>query len=321
MKKLFLLTVLMVTACLRQQSHAVVIDTVKIDDIGNPADPLTGLGSVGYSYEIAKFEVTNAQYAEFLNAVDQAGTNPHDIFNYGMSLEPFGGISFSAGRSTGEKYFPRAGFENKPVLYVTFFEAMRFVNWLNNGQAMSDTETGAYTLNGDVAVGLQPRKPGALYALPSANEWYKAAYFQSVTAGGDADNYWLYPTRSNDAPDFNAANFSYQIFGVTNVGAFNVPSYYGTYDQAGNAYEWTEAIEGAARHLRGGSLGTYADRAQSLTPFAINPDAVNPDIGFRVVIVPEPSPALLACFGFSLITLCRRADLNLKRPLLPRQRV
>ena len=32
--------------------------------------------------------------------------------------------------------------------YVSFYDALRFANWLNNGQGSGDTETGAYTLLG-----------------------------------------------------------------------------------------------------------------------------------------------------------------------------
>ncbi|MCS6897413.1 MAG: formylglycine-generating enzyme family protein, partial [Nitrospira sp.] len=45
-------------------------DTVVVGNPGNLPDPLTGLGAVAYSYHITATEVTNAQYAAFLNAVD-----------------------------------------------------------------------------------------------------------------------------------------------------------------------------------------------------------------------------------------------------------
>ena len=30
--------------------------------------------------------------------------------------------------------------------YVSYFDALRFANWMNNGQESGDTESGAYTL-------------------------------------------------------------------------------------------------------------------------------------------------------------------------------
>ena len=58
---------------------AVTFDWVTIRDPGNPEDD-NGLGSVLYSYRISRFETTQGQYAEFLNAVDPAGLNPKGIY-------------------------------------------------------------------------------------------------------------------------------------------------------------------------------------------------------------------------------------------------
>jgi hypothetical protein len=56
-------------------AHALVaFDWVAVGDPGNAADD-TSFGAVAYAYEIARFETTNAQYAEFLNAVAATDTN------------------------------------------------------------------------------------------------------------------------------------------------------------------------------------------------------------------------------------------------------
>lgn len=52
----------------------VVIDWVTVGDPGNVASG--GSGSVGYSYQIGMYEVTNAQYVEFLNSADPNGNAP-----------------------------------------------------------------------------------------------------------------------------------------------------------------------------------------------------------------------------------------------------
>jgi formylglycine-generating enzyme required for sulfatase activity len=104
-------------------------------------------------------------------------------------------------------------------------------------------------------------------------------------SGGDTDGYWLYPTASNAIPnsrngsttDANSGNFILDDgitngfnggYAVTNsttlsdsqnyltpVGAFTQgDSYYGTFDQGGNVFEWNDAvISGSSRGLRGGS--------------------------------------------------------------------
>lgn len=67
----------------------ITIPTVLVGDPGNAADPTTGYGSVAYTYHIGKTEVTNAQYATFLNAV--AATDTNNLYNTDMAGQ-FGGI-------------------------------------------------------------------------------------------------------------------------------------------------------------------------------------------------------------------------------------
>jgi hypothetical protein len=55
---------------------------------------------------------------------------------------------------------------------ATWGDAARFCNWLDNGQpigseGMATTETGAYTLNGDVTSYLENRNANARYFIPS----------------------------------------------------------------------------------------------------------------------------------------------------------
>jgi formylglycine-generating enzyme required for sulfatase activity len=128
---------------------------------------------VPYEYRIGKYEVTNAQYAEFLNAVDPMGTNLRGLYFSGMSTSQHGGIDFSAGATAGSKYTVKPARDNDPVVYVTWNAAFRFANWLHHGQGKGDTETGAYTLGPnfkDIT-----RNVGAKWFLPSENEWYKDA--------------------------------------------------------------------------------------------------------------------------------------------------
>ena len=44
---------------------------------------------------------------------------------------------------------------NKPVTYVNFLDAVRFTNWINNGQGNASTETGAYSITTAELVGAQ----------------------------------------------------------------------------------------------------------------------------------------------------------------------
>ncbi|MBX7074601.1 MAG: formylglycine-generating enzyme family protein [Pirellulales bacterium] len=320
----FALSMLCAAACALPAS-AVTISTVPVGYLGNAADPLTGnlYGSVGYAYRISTTEVTNSQYAEFLNA--KAASDPLALYNASMGSNAWGGITRS-GVSGSYSYAAKPNMGDKPVIYVSWYDAIRFANWLNNGQGTGDTETGAYTLLGGTATpsnGLSiTRNAGAIWYLPSEDEWYKSAYHQPVAQGGDTDNYWLYPTASNAAPTVatadsvgnisnpgaNVANYNFgahwnsQNGNVTTVGSAGPLSanFYGTSDQGGNVWEWNEAlISGLFRGVRGGSWNFNENYLQSSNRNYHLPTVEGNNLGFRVATVPVPEPctAALAMIG------------------------
>jgi formylglycine-generating enzyme required for sulfatase activity len=304
----------------------VTIDYVTVGNAGNAADPTTGYGAVAYTYQIGKYEVTNAQYTAFLNAVDATGANANGIYNTNMGSNASGGITFTSGAASGSKYTIRTSMGDKPVNYVSWYDSARFTNWLHNGQGAGSTETGAYTLSGNT--GIIIKNVNATVWLPSENEWYKAAYYDP-TVGAGGDNYWLYPTQSDSVPTVAAANatgdisnpganvanysngadWNSQDGNVTTVGSAAANNYYGTADMAGNLFEWNDAVISlSSRGLRGGSWlngdGTNL-RASFREPSG--PTGQFEDLGFRVASVsaiPEPSVALLG--GLSLLGLLRR---------------
>ena len=94
--------------------QAASIASAPVGDAGNPADS-NGAGSVGYSYQIDKFEVTNSQYAEFLNAVAKVDT--FGVYNANMGIQGIGGITVD--RTSGfATYAVKPGYDNLPVNYV-----------------------------------------------------------------------------------------------------------------------------------------------------------------------------------------------------------
>jgi hypothetical protein len=131
-------------------SAAAVIEWVPIGNIGNPADsqPQGPFGSVAYEYAISRFETTNSEYASFLNA--KAASDPFGLYSTSMETDSHGGI-VRLGTSGNYTYEVKAGFEQDAVNFVTFFDALRFANWIHNGEGSGDTETGAYTLLGGTA--------------------------------------------------------------------------------------------------------------------------------------------------------------------------
>jgi formylglycine-generating enzyme required for sulfatase activity len=144
---------------------------VTLDDPGNPNDPLTGAptdygplpvrGAVPHVYSISKYETTIGQYTAF-RAVGKSG--PHGLYDPILSSrDAVRGIRM-VGTPGSYTFYVRNGISglssaNLPVTYVNYLDAVRFVNWLHNGQGNGDTETGAYTITNGQAI----RQPGARY--------------------------------------------------------------------------------------------------------------------------------------------------------------
>ena len=315
-------SVCVLVGLLAAAANGMTIATVPVGNPGNAADS-SGFGSVSYTYSIGTYEVTAGQYAAFLNA--KAATDTNALYNTNMSNTSYGSGISRSGSSGSYTYSVDPAFVNRPVNYVSFWDACRFTNWLHNGQGSGDTETGAYALTPTgIANNTVTRNAGWKWAVASEDEWYKAAYYKG---GSTNAGYWLYPTRSNTTPGNNMAdpagnnaNYytgsgSYPIDSgkyTTVVGQFqNSPSPYGTFDQGGNVWEWNEAvISGSSRGMRGGSYNyTFRYLPSSCRNLYDYPDYEYLSIGFRVVSeVPEPScVVLLSLGGLALLRRRRRA--------------
>jgi len=289
-------------------------DLIPVGDPGNASDD-TGYGSVDYVYNIGKYEVTVGEYIQFLNAVATLG-DAHGLYHSqmrgidrvgsGTAADPF--VYSAKGADTN--------WLNRPVEFVSWFDAIRFCNWLHNGkpglatpveQDANSTEDGAYDMSLGYGV---VRKPDAIFWLPTEDEWYKAAYYDPANGV-----YHTFATGTDEQPNNdppwndtgNSMNFSTGAqqgsigppYVVTEVGAYTLShGPYGTFDQGGNLLEWTETITGMmpemppgenpedwARVLRGGSYGNniwdmYKSNRMGSQP---HDDAI--DLGFRVASI------------------------------------
>jgi hypothetical protein len=208
----------------------------------------------------------------------------------------------------------------------------------SGAQDSTTTENGVYNVNGATS-GNVPAKnvtnpntsAAPTFFIPNENEWYKAAYY-SPTLNSGSGGYYAYATQSNTAPGnqiggtANQANYAPgEVRSVTqsddhdggqnyltDVGAFSGSgSFYGTFDQSGNVFQWNDldGTSGFSRGLRGAGWN-YS------SPYTVSSDyrtSSGPSyetsfIGFRLaspVAVPEPSTwvmglAGLACGGYSM---------------------
>ena len=91
---------------------------------------------------------------------------------------------------------------NKPVVYINWFRAARYCNWLHNNkpsygrQDIYTTEDGAYHLCG-ANQGIVPRQNNALYWIPTEDEWIKAGYYKG---NGINNGYYNYATQNDSVP-------------------------------------------------------------------------------------------------------------------------
>jgi len=247
---------------------------------------------------IGKTEVTNEEYCVFLNAVAKK-SDPRGLYNSAMGTSPNGGI-FRSGKAGAYSYAVKSGMGNCPVVYVSWFDAARYVNWLSNGsptglQDKTTTEDGAYALNGatsGVSIVRNAMNPNTknqpTKSLLNEREWFTSAYLKPSKL--TSVSFWNYPTQSDTAPDItlanpnNLANYGNIFTGPTEAGFFSESlGTFGTLDQGGNVREWTESADaGKYRIIRGGSWADAANAMMASESDIADPVLEDDKTGFRI---------------------------------------
>ena len=328
---LVLATLLMVAGT----AGAGVIEFVTVGNTGNIADtsPAVARGAVNYEYQIGKYEITQGQYAVFLNAVAAL----EDTYGLFTPPGPASGLQRHGMPPGPYTYSTDAGWADRPVNSIDFGNAARFANWMHNGQPTglqnaSTTEDGAYTLNGAISaadLGLTSRNPGAKFFVPTADEWHKAAYHKN---NGDTGDYWLFPVSTDGTPPPAGPNIYNDVTEATNTGmnanvnnggyAIGSPLYvtevgtfaqsmspYGAFDMAGNVDEITETFNTATTAMMLGGNFIQSDTTTMASYGASLPldnTVAGYAHGFRLAtVVPEPATLCLLAFG-GLLALRRR---------------
>jgi formylglycine-generating enzyme required for sulfatase activity len=257
-----------------------------------PIDPMViawvSVTDPGFSGRISKYETTNAQYCQFLNAALASGdiaifTTDHGLVksvngasgsNNGEDFvgQPYylligegdagGGDPIVGGAArinyTGSLFTIDSGFENHPVTYVSWYGANAFCNYYG-------------------------------YRLPAESEWQAVA---------DYSGSYMYGCGA--AINNNTANYfgSTHPYGTTVVGAFGTYGY-GMCDMAGNVWEWTSSCYyplsdcgNQPRVIRGG--GWYYPDTTCAISFRGNSSKEDTAcvIGFRVVTSQPATPPI-----------------------------
>ncbi len=269
------------------------IEFVAIGDPGNPPDtvlptptsaPLPS-GTVNYFYRMAKFEISEEIIAK-VNALSEAAGDPLGL-NVDVERGP-----------------------QKPATGLSWFDAARFANWLNEEQgapvAYKFDDQNQFQLWQPGDIGYNPNNPyrnsRARYVLPSADEWHKAAYYDPVN-----DRYWLYPFGNDDPPipvtsGTDPGTAVYNQSGPADVQFAGGENLFGLVGMAGNVYDWEETSRNllnndplANRGVNGGSwiLTISAVDISSIFRNSGLARADQPLVGLRIATIPEPSTLLL----------------------------
>ncbi|MCP4701502.1 MAG: SUMF1/EgtB/PvdO family nonheme iron enzyme, partial [Gammaproteobacteria bacterium] len=211
-------------------------------------------------FAMGKYEVTNAQFVKFLNATGRRGSKKQQWF--GTKQEDSNShITGSTGRFRTE-----SGYENHPVIEVSWYGALAYAEWLN-GQTDEH------------------------YRLPTEAEWEYAA------RAGTRTKYWqgnsIGSNKANCYKDYCGDRFDR----TSPIGSF-AANPFGLHDTAGNVWEWTcseykDKYQGNEKRcvgknraslpvLRGGSWSGEPRWARAANRNGFKPGGRNFDIGFRL---------------------------------------
>jgi formylglycine-generating enzyme required for sulfatase activity len=205
---------------------------------------------IPYEYQIAKYPVTNSQYARFIQ---------HQGYQTRSYWSQAGWKWREEKKAVQPRYWLDETFNNSvfPVVGVTIYEAEAYAGWLTE------------KLRGEGTL------PGKLKArLPNEVEWERAA------RGTDGREFpW------GDKFDPRASNTS-EDKGLFTTCAATYPmgrSMSGVWDMSGNVFEWTGSKEGNYRIGRGGSWTFFRGSARCASRYRLDPDSYS-DLGFRPVL-------------------------------------
>ena len=223
------------------------------------------------AFRMSKYEITNAQYAAFLNAKSIGSNGLYAAGAYPTQTLIYSNTSWGLTYS-GSQWVPVAGYENAPVINVTWYGATEYATYIGG-------------------------------TLPTEAQWEYACRAGTTTpfntgdflTNGQANYNWAYP--------YNGGTNTVTTYpGKTQPVGTYAANAYGLYDMHGNVYEWcadlygtypttaqtdpTGAATGSYRVIRGGSWYDSARNCRSACRGIGYPSDTNFIVGFRVVLVP-----------------------------------
>jgi uncharacterized protein (TIGR02145 family) len=243
-------------------------------EVGRNSDETQFEVYLSIEFRMSKYEITNVQYAAFLNAkgigsngVYAAGAYPTQTLIYASSGSYDWGLHYS-----GSHWIPVTGYENNPVINVTWYGATEYATYV--GGTLPTEAQWEYACRAGTTT---PFNTGTCLTNLQANYVWSAPY-------GTCTNTVTTPLYKTQPVGSYAANA------------------FGLYDMHGNVWEWcsdwygtypttdqlnpTGAATGSNRVVRGGSWNYDAQRCRSARRDNFTPDINISNLGFRVVFAP-----------------------------------
>ncbi len=242
-------------------------------NVGNEDEMPSHLVTVG-SFFIGKYEITNAQFCQFLNDYNSETVIDSTFKGQPILYESKNNADWSV-KKVGKEWAPAKGKEDFPVINITRYGANEFCNWLSI-------------------------KTNKKFRLPTEAEWEFAA-----KGGRNCANYTF--SGSNNAFDVawydDSNGAKKQVAGTKKTGLKN-KNELGIYDMSGNVAEWctdwySEVFykhnkqdnpkgpnTGTQKVIRGGSWNYGSIYGKTNVRYFKAPDSYGNFIGFRVVCIP-----------------------------------
>jgi len=236
------------------------------------------LKTIGYDYEIMKYEVTNAQYVAYLEEAYAAGDvwiQSGDVYGYYAGDEYYGAgnyVFYDLGTPLYQYYYGRISYDSSS--FIINVQSGYFPGDFDDHPVVLVTWIGAHAFAEYYG-----------WLLPTEQEWEKAArgmtgyeYPWGNNISGDRANYWdsVDPWDNGTTPVgyYNGEN-----------GTIDSHSAYGCYDMCGNVSDWTDSWYNSYpyRVLRGGSWLNNLSGLDlcSWYRYGHNPDSSSFNFGFR----------------------------------------